>query len=109
MVTAELAACLPVLALIVAVALAVVTVVDERVRAQDAASAMARAIARGDAATGRRLFAETAPRGASYDVTTSGAQVAVTVRLTVRPLAGWLGSYPLHERVVVAVEPDAPP
>jgi Flp pilus assembly protein TadG len=105
MVTAELAACLPVLALVLAVAIGAVSIVGARVRAQDGANAAARATARGDASTGQRLFGQTAPHGARLSVSTTGVDVVATVQVTVRPLGGWLGSYTVHERAVAMMEP----
>jgi hypothetical protein len=106
MVTAELAASLPVLMIILAVALAAVSIGGTRVRAQDAAGLVARAAARGDSAEGQRLFSETAPSGASVDVSVDATDVTVIVRTVVRPLGGWLGSYTVLERAVAAAEPD---
>jgi Flp pilus assembly protein TadG len=107
MVTAELAMCLPVLALVLLVALAAVSIAGERLRAQDAASEVARASARGDPGAAERLFKETAPGGSTFAAATAGGQVTVTVRTTVRPLGGWLGSYSIREQSVAAVEPGA--
>ncbi|MBE7189889.1 TadE family type IV pilus minor pilin, partial [Jatrophihabitans endophyticus] len=108
MVTAELAACLPVLVLVLAVALSAVSVVGARVRLQDAAAELARAAARGDPAAGRRLAAAAAP-GASAAVTTGGGDVVAVVSTTVHPLGDWLPSYRVSERAVAAAaEPTAP-
>jgi len=108
MATVELAASLPVLVVLLAVVLAGVSVVDARVRAQDAAGMAARAAARGDAAAARRLVAELAPRGAAVELGSDGDDCAVTVRVAVRPMGGWLGSFDIVERSVAAREPDAP-
>ena len=67
-VTAELAACLPVLVLLLAFAVGVVGVGSARVRAQDAAREAARAAARGDPAAGERLAHEAAP-GSTVTIT----------------------------------------
>jgi hypothetical protein len=107
MVTAELAACLPVLALVVVVALSAISIAGQQVRAQDAASEVARASARGDSAAAGRLFADTAPRAAALSVVTAGGNVTATVRVTLHPLGGWLGSYTVVERSVALVEPPA--
>ncbi len=107
MATAELAASLPVLMLILAVALAAVSVAGGRVRAQDAAGLMARAAARGDPDAGHRLATQTAPPGASVEVSVAGDEVTATVRTVIRPLNGWLGSYTVVERAVAATEPAA--
>jgi hypothetical protein len=104
MVTAELAACLPVLAIVVLAGIAAVSTAQQQVRAQDAASEVARAEARGDPGTATRLFAQTAPARAEFTVTTSGGQVTAVVRATVRPF-GRLGSFEVTGRAVAAVEP----
>jgi Flp pilus assembly protein TadG len=106
MVTAELAACLPVLVLVLAVAVSAVSVAGVRVRAQDAAREAARAAARGDPAQARRLAQHAAP-GATVDITTRGNEVVAVARVTVHPLAGWLPSLTVSELAVAAVEPSA--
>lgn len=106
MVTAELAACLPVLVVLLAVALSAVSVAGARVRVQDAAREAARAAARGDPATGRRLAASAAP-GAAVAVDVTDAEVVAVARLAVHPLAGWLPPITVTERAVAAVEPSA--
>ncbi|MDT4923224.1 MAG: hypothetical protein QOG01_937 [Pseudonocardiales bacterium] len=104
MVTAELAACLPVLVLILGVALSAVSVVAARVRVQDAAREAARAAARGDPAAALRLAHEAAP-GARLQVTTGAVEVVAIVRAAVHPLGGWLPAVTVTERAVAAVEP----
>ncbi len=106
MVTAELAACLPVLVLVLAVALTAVSVVAARVRLQDAAREAARAAARGDSATGRALAARAAP-GAGVVITRHGAEVVAVARTVVHPLGGWLPSITLREQAVAAAEPQS--
>ena len=108
MVTAELAACLPVLMLVLAVALAAVSVVSARVRVQDAAREAARAAARGDPATGRRLAGQAAP-GATVQVVTGGDEVTAVVSVRVHPVGGFLPGYTVTGRAVAAREPDATP
>ena len=108
MVTAELAACLPVLALILVVALGAVSIAGQRVQAQDAANQVARAAARADPAPAARLFQQTAPPGATVTTTTADGEVMATVRVTIRPLGGWLGSYAVLERAVALLEPSLP-
>ncbi len=103
--TAELAACLPVLAVVVVAGLAAISVADQQVRAQDAAREVARADARGDPDTAARLFTETAPAGAAVTTVTADGQVTATVRITVRPFGGAIGSYSIVERAVAAIEP----
>jgi Flp pilus assembly protein TadG len=105
MVTAELAVCLPVLVLLLAVAVSATTVAAARVRAQDAAREVARAAARGDAPAGRRLAAALAP-GAAVGVEQTDGDVVATVRLVVHPFASWLPAITLDERAVAAAEPS---
>jgi TadE-like protein len=106
MVTAELAACLPVLMVVLAVVLTAVSVVAARVRAQDAAREAARAVARHDDAVARAAVAQVAP-GARLVVTAEGGFVEAVVRQRVRPLGGWLPGFTVVERSVAAVEPQA--
>src|SRR4051812_49528945 len=61
-VTAEHAACLPVLVLILGVAISAVAVMAARGRLQDAAREAARAAGRGDQAVARQLAEQAAPR-----------------------------------------------
>lgn len=104
--TAELAAALPVLVVLLAVALTAVSVVAARVRVQDAAREAARAAARGDPAIGSRLARETAP-GSSVEVARGPGGVTAVVRSTVRPLGDWLPAFTVSERAVAALEPTA--
>jgi hypothetical protein len=108
MVTAELAACLPALAVVVLAGFAAISVADQQVRAQDAASEVARVEARGDPATAIRLFAETAPAGSTFTIATANGQITATVRLTMRPFGGVIGSYTVSEHAVAAIEPGSP-
>ena len=106
MATAELAACLPVLMLVLAVALSAVSVAGARVRAQDAAREAARAAARGDAGAAQQLAHREAP-GASVSLHTAGTLAVAVIRSTVRPLGGWLPAFSVVEQSVAAVEPKA--
>lgn len=106
MITAELAACLPVLMLVLAVAVSAVTVAGVRVRVQDAAREAARAAARGDPGQARQLAQHAAP-GVTVDISTQGNEVVAVARVTVHPLAGWLPAMTVSERAVAAVEPSA--
>ncbi len=108
MATAELVACLPVLVLLLAFALSVVSIGGVQVRAQDAAGEVARAAARGDMATARRLAAEAAP-GSTVAVSMSSEQVTAVVRVHAHLLASWLPAVTITERAVAAAEPTAPP
>jgi hypothetical protein len=106
MVTAELAAALPVLVIFVAVALAAVSVSAQRVRAQDAAREAARAAARGDDVNARRYGELTAP-SASIIIARSGDRINAQARVVVHPLARWLPSVTIVEHAVAAAEPSA--
>lgn len=106
MVTAELAACLPVLVLVLGVALTAVSVVAARVRLADAASEAARAAARGDPAAARRLAELTAP-GARVRLSVAGADVTARADSVVHPFGGWLPSIAVAEQAVAAIEPRA--
>jgi len=107
MVTAELAAALPVLMILLGVALSAVSVAGQRVRAADAAREAARAAARGDAGTGSRLAMRVAP-GAAVSISRSGDQVVARVRIAVHPMGGWLPALQVVEQAVAATEPDKP-
>jgi hypothetical protein len=104
-VTAELATCLPVLVLLLAVAVSAVSVAAQRVRALDAAREAARAAARGDDGAARRLARQAAP-GAAISIGRSGGEVVAVARLRVHLLAGWLPGVTVTARAVAAAEPD---
>jgi Flp pilus assembly protein TadG len=106
MVTAELAACLPVLVLMLAVVLTAESVVAARVRLQDAAREAARASARGDPAAAHLLAGKAAP-GASVEVSSGSDDVVAIARLQVHPLGAWLPALTITERAVAAVEPTS--
>ena len=108
MVTAETAVVLPVLLLVLAGAVAAVTIVGAQLRCVDAAREGARAAARGeDVATVRSLTAEAAPSGAAVVVTVGEEEVRVGVTARIAPL----GPVPLHVTVsaeaVALIEPGA--
>jgi Flp pilus assembly protein TadG len=104
MVTVELAACLPVLVLLLAVALSAVGVVGAQVRVQDAAREAARAAARGDSAHALDLARVAAP-GASVVVRSQDGDVVVTARLRAHLLASWLPVIWVSSAAVAAHEP----
>ena len=105
MVTAELAACLPVLALAVLAGLGAVSAADQQVRAQDAASEVARAEARGDDAAARSLFARPRRAEPRSPCRPRPARSPSIVRATVRPLGARLAGFSITERAVAALEP----
>jgi Flp pilus assembly protein TadG len=107
MVTAELAACLPVLVLVLGVVLTAVSAVAARVRLEDAAREAARAAARGDDTAGRRLVQQSAP-GARVTLHTGAGQVEAVAVTTVHPLGGWLPGFSVTERAVATLEPRGP-
>jgi Flp pilus assembly protein TadG len=87
MVTAETAVVLPVLLLVLAGAVAAVTVVGGQLRAVDAAREGARAAARGESvAVVTDLVRRSAPEGAATTVTVDGDDVRVVVTATIAPL-----------------------
>jgi hypothetical protein len=104
MVTAELAACLPVLVLLVAVALGAVTAAGAAVRVQDAVAGAARAAARGDPGGAVAVAAARAP-GARLDLRRDGALIRASATLHVSLLGSWLPGMVIHEQAVAVVEP----
>jgi Flp pilus assembly protein TadG len=105
MVTAELAMALPVLIIVLAAGLAAVTVVGQRVRAEDAAREAARAAARGDTAAAHRLVSQVAP-GASVSMSQSADRTTARVSVVVHPLGAW-PALTVAATAVAATEPDA--
>jgi len=104
MVTAELAAAMPVLVVFAFVGVVAVGVVQARVRCADAAWEAARAIARGDARSASGLATKAA--GKPVDVSSVNAPdlTTVTVRMRIRPIR-WLAMLTVTESAVVAREP----
>jgi Flp pilus assembly protein TadG len=107
MVTAEAAACLPVLMLLVAAAVALVQVAAARISVQDAAHEAVRGYARGDPATGDRLAAVAAP-GAHLAFARSDATVTVTATERRELLGGWLGPVTITASAVALIDPGPP-
>ncbi len=108
MVTAETAAVLPVLALLLAVGLWSVSAVAAQLRCVDAAREAARAAARGEPVGRAVAVAESAaPAGAAVTVSTSAGLVTVVVRARAGPVGTWLPSVPVSARAVAAIEPVA--
>ena len=110
MVTAELAAGLPVLVLLLGFAISVVHVAGARVRVADAAREAARAAARGDDATAQALAGEYAA-GSALTITRDVARVNAVVTLVVRPFGSLFPAVTVSEHAVAAIEPTsgAPP
>lgn len=107
MVTAELAACLPVLVLLLAVALSAVSVASTRVRVQDAAREAARAAARGDSAIAGRLAQDSQP-GVVVRLHRSGDTVTATASVRQHLLLPFLPAVTVSEHAVAAAEPSGP-
>jgi hypothetical protein len=105
--TAELAASLPALVLLLFAALTAVLAVRVQLECVDAAREAARAAARGESgvAAGQRV----APAGASVSVAVDGDTVRATVRVQVHPLGGHMSGFELSATAVAAKEPDPDP
>ncbi len=104
--TAELAAALPVVVLLMLAGLTGVNAVGVKLRCVDAAREAARAAARGESgeAAGRR----TAPDGATVVVVIDGDTVRATVRAVAHPLGAHMPGVPVGAVAVAAVEPGLP-
>jgi hypothetical protein len=108
MVTAETAAVLPVLALLLTVALWSVSAVAAQLRCIDAAREAARAAARGEPAAQVRAAAlQAGPAGATVSLALDQGRVSVQVSARSGLGPGWLPSVPVSGRAVAAVEPAA--
>jgi hypothetical protein len=104
--TAELAAGLPALMLLLLFALGAVDSVIARMQCVDAARDAALAASRGGdgAAVGR----DRAPRGATVSVSRDGDRVRVTVSVSVRPLGAHLPGIGVSGTAVADLEPADP-
>ena len=108
MVTAETAVVLPVLLLVLAGAVAAVTVVGAQLRCVDAAREGARAAARGeDTALVTALAGRAAPDGAGTTVAVDGVTVTVTVTAEVAPLGPVPLRVPVAASAVAQREPGS--
>ena len=106
MVTAETAVVLPVLLLVLAGAVAAVTVVGAQLRCVDAAREGARAAARGeDTSVVTALTGRAAPDGAATTVSADGSTVTVTVVADVAPLGPVPLQVPVSASAVAQREP----
>lgn len=104
--TAELAAGLPALVLLLLVGLAAVSAVTTKAQCVDAAREAALAASRG--ADGTVAGARAAPAGAEISVTVTGDTVVATVRAPVRTAGARLPRVVVAAEAVAAVEPGAP-
>lgn len=101
MVTAEIAAALPVLVLVVAMGMAAVSVVTAQLRCVDAAREAARAAARDEPlAVAEAVARRAAPHDARIDIRLVGDEVVVTVSARHRPLSGLTPSFGVSGRAV---------
>jgi Flp pilus assembly protein TadG len=108
MVTAELAVCLPVLVLLLAVALGTVSVASARIRVADAAREAARLAARGDDSGVARLIRDDAP-GIKIAISRSGTEVSATATSHAGLLGSALPAVAVTATSVAALEPVGPP
>lgn len=104
--TAELAAGLPALMLLLFAGLTAVNAVTTRAGCLDAAREAALAASRGEA--GSDAAARYAPPGANVTVTVAGDRVTATVRAPVQALGARLPRIIVSGTAVAAVEPGAP-
>jgi Flp pilus assembly protein TadG len=103
--TAELAAGLPALVLLLLAGLTAVTAVGTKLQCVDAAREAALAASRGEPgdAAGQRV----APPGATVAVRVDGERVGVVVTAPVRPLGARLPAITVTATAVAALEPGA--
>ncbi|SDZ35579.1 TadE-like protein [Micromonospora pattaloongensis] len=104
--TAELAAGLPALVLLLLAGLTAVNAVTTKAQCVDAAREAALAASRG--APGSAAGQRAAPPGASVSVTVDGDVVRATVRAPVRALGARLPRLTVEAVAVAAVEPGTP-
>ena len=104
--TAELAAGLPALMLLMLAGLTAVSAVTTKAQCVDAAREAALAASRG--AAGAEAGRRSAPAGSVVSVTIAGDTVVATVRAPVRSLGARLPRLTVEARAVAAVEPGRP-
>jgi hypothetical protein len=108
MATAELAAVLPTLVLVIAAGLTMVSVVLAQVRCVDAAREAARAAARGESPEVVRLAAvRAAPTAARVQVGGAGDEVRVTVSARAGRFGGLLLAFHVSASAVALREPES--
>ena len=108
MVTAELAVCLPVLVLLLAVALGAVSVAGARLRVTDVAREAARLAARDDNAALGQLIGHEAPR-ITITVKRTGGQVVAVASEQAGLVGSSLSAVTVSATSVAAVEPTGVP
>lgn len=104
--TAEMAAGLPALVLLLLTGLTTINAVSTKAACLDAAREAALAAARGE--SGVAVGGGRAPEGAEVDVVSDGAHVRATVRASVRTLGTDLPAISVVATAVAAVEPGLP-
>jgi Flp pilus assembly protein TadG len=104
--TAELAAGLPALMLLLLVGLTAVNAVTTKAQCVDAAREAALAASRGEA--GAAAGGRSAPAGATVSVTVGADTVTASVRAPVRAFGARLPRMTVSATAVAAVEPGAP-
>jgi hypothetical protein len=104
--TAELAAGLPALVLLLMTGLVAVNAVTTKAQCLDAAREAALAASRGE--RGSAAAAASAPAGADISVSVSGETIVATVRAPVRAIAARLPHLTVEASAVAAIEPGAP-
>ncbi|MGI8697423.1 MAG: TadE family type IV pilus minor pilin [Mycobacteriales bacterium] len=110
MVTAEIAAALPALLVLLGAALTAVAVITGQLRCVDAAREAARAQARGEpASVAASLVRQVGPRDASITSSGRGERISVTVAATVHPVGGLLPGFHVAATAVAVREPGDPP
>lgn len=102
--TAELAVCLPVLVLLLAVALGAVSVASTRIRVADVAREAARLAARSDDAGVGALVSREAP-AVRIAISRSADQVTATATATARIVGAALPSATVTATSIAALEP----
>jgi hypothetical protein len=102
--TAELAAGLPVIVLLLTAGLMAVSAATAQVRCLDVAREAALAEARGEA--GGAVAAGRAPADARIEVTVSGSEVTARVVASVQPWGDWLPGLRVVGEATAAVEGD---
>ena len=104
--TAELAAGLPALMLLLLAGLTAVSAVATKAQCVDAAREAALAASRGEA--GAAAGTRSAPAGATISISVEGDTVVVSVRAPVRALGARLPRITVEATAVAAVEPGNP-
>jgi hypothetical protein len=105
-VTAELAACMPVVVLLLLAGLTGLDAVVTKLRCVDAAREGARAAARGESGVSAAM--RVAPDGATVSVRVDADTVRVAIRVTTRPLGAHLPGIAVDAEAVAAMEPGTP-